>query len=189
MNYDELIKNRRSIRDYKDQPLSTDVLKELIQESTLAPSSGNGQPWQFVIVNSGSMIKRISDESKKNLLARIEADPKDYIKKYEGGLRNENFNVFYDAPALIIIGGPAGHRMLPVDCALFAVYLMNAAAARGLGTCWVNLGSDIQDPALRKELGMGPEYRIIAPIVIGYPKSIPPAPGREKASILKIIEQ
>jgi nitroreductase len=188
MDYDELLTRRRSVRDYMDQSIATDVLKELIQESTLAPSSGNSQPWQFVIVNSRPMMKRLSDESKKNLLKRIEADPKDYLKKYENGLRNENFNVFYNAPALIIIGGPAGHRMLSVDCALFAVYFMNAAAARGFGTCWINLGSDIQDPALRQELGMEHEYKIIAPIVIGYPKSIPAAPGRERASILKIIE-
>ena len=188
MDYNELIKNRRSIRDYKDQPVSIDILKEIVKESTLAPTSGTGQPWEFVIVNNRDMIKRISDESKKNLVARIEADPTDYIKKYEGGLRSDKFNVFYNAPALIIIGGPQNHKMLLVDCALFVVYVMNAAAVRGLGTCWINLGSDVRDPALRKELGMSPDYKIVAPIIIGYPKGIiPPAPKREEPVILKIV--
>ena len=126
--------------------MTTETLKEIIRESTLAPSSGNSQPWKFVIVNNMAMMKRISDESKKNLLARIEANPNDYAKRYEAALRNENYNVFYNAPALIILAGPRDYKNLLVDCALCAAYLMNAAAARGLGTCWVNLGSVYTGP-------------------------------------------
>ncbi len=187
MEYSELLKNRRSIRDFKDQPVSTDTLKEILRESTLSPSSGNSQPWKFSVINNKEMMKRISDESKKNLLDRIIANPNDDIKKYEAGLRNEGFNVFYNAPALIIVTGPANHRLLLVDCALFVAYLMNAAAARGLGTCWVNLGSDIKDKKLLGELGITEDLKIVAPIIVGYPKNIPPASAREEPVILKII--
>ena len=187
MDYLELIKNRRSVRDFKDQPVSIDILKEIIKESTLAPSSGNSQPWRFVIVNNKEMIKRISDESKKNILERIKENPEDELKKYESGLKNENFNVFYNAPALVIIAGPNSHKLLSVDCALFAAYLMNAATVRGLGTCWINLGSDIRDRALLEELGMPADIKIVAPVVVGYPVTIPPAALREKPVILKII--
>jgi nitroreductase len=189
MNYDELIKNRRSIRDYKDQPVSLDMLKEIIKESTLAPSSANSQPWKFVIITDKQMIKRISDESKKNLLSRIGENPEDYIKRYEPALKNEAFNVFYNAPALVIIAGMRSHRMLSVDCALYAAYLMNAAVSRSLGTCWINLGSDIRDRKLLDELGIEEGMDIIAPIVIGYPNNIPPALKREEPAILRIIDR
>ena len=188
MNYDELLKNRRSVRVYTEAPVATETLKDIVRESTLAPSSGNNQPWKFVIVNDRAMMKRISDESKKNLVARIEANPADYVKKYEQALRNEQYNVFYNAPALIILAGQRDWRNLLVDCALCAAYLMNACAARGLGTCWVNLGSDIRDAALRGELGLTPDLAIVAPVIVGHPQSIPAMPRREEPVILKVID-
>lgn len=188
MNYDELLKKRRSVRVFTDKPVATEMLKDIIRESTLAPSSGNNQPWRFVIVNNMAMMKRISDESKKNLLARIEANPGDYIKRYEQALRNEQYNVFYNAPALIILAGKRDYRNLLIDCALCAAYIMNAAAARGLGTCWVNLGSDIRDAAILGELGVTSDLAIVAPIIIGHPQSIPPAPKREEPVVLNIVE-
>jgi nitroreductase len=187
MDYSELLKIRRSIRAYMEKRVPTDLLLEIIRESTLAPSSGNNQVWRFVIVNNMDMMKRISDESKRNLIRRLEANPGDYIKRYESALRNESYNVFYNAPALVILLGPRDYKNLLVDCALCAAYFMNGAAARGLGTCWVNLGSDIRDGALLEEMGITPDLAIVAPIIIGYPRSIPPAPKREEPVILKVI--
>jgi nitroreductase len=187
MNYEELLKNRRSVRLYTDAPVATQMLKDIIKESTLAPSSGNNQPWRFVIVNDKATMRRISDESKKNLVTRIEANPADYIKRYEQALRNEEYNVFYNAPALIILAGQRDYRNLLIDCALCAAYLMNACASRGLGTCWVNLGSDIRDAAILGELGLAPDLAIVAPIIVGYPQNIPPVPKREEPIILKVI--
>lgn len=51
------------------------------------------------------MIEKISDESKKNILARISATPEDYAKKYQGMLKKESFNVCYNAPCLARILG------------------------------------------------------------------------------------
>ena len=188
MDYNELLKNRRSIRNFTDRPVPSDTLLEIIKESVLAPSSGNRQPWKFVIVNRRDMLKRMSDDSKKNLLARLEANPGDYIKRYENALRNENYNVYYNAPALIIVAGSRDYRNLMVDCALCAAYIMNAAAVRGLGTCWVNLGSDIRDPSLLGELGIADDVQIVAPLIIGYPASIPAAPVRKDPDIARVIE-
>ncbi|HRS76350.1 MAG TPA: nitroreductase family protein [Spirochaetota bacterium] len=187
MDYGELLEKRRSVRAFMEKGVPTDLLREIIKESTLAPNSGNNQVWRFVIVNNREMMKRISDESKKNLVARIDENPEDYAKRYENILRNESYNVFYNAPALVLLLGPRDYKNLLVDCALCASYFMNGAAARGLGTCWVNLGAVIQDPALLEELGITPDLAIVAPIIIGYPRSIPPAPKREEPVILKVI--
>ena len=66
------------------------------------------------------MLKKISDESKKNILARIAVNPNDYAKKYKGMLQNESFNVFYYAPCLVMILGFTNLKNLYVDCALAA---------------------------------------------------------------------
>jgi len=187
MEYGELLLKRRSIRNFKDTPVANEILLEMIRESTLAPSSGNSQQWKFVIVNNRGMMKRISDESKKNILKRIEENPGDHIKRYEAAMRNPDYNVFYNAPALVIIAGPADYRNLLVDCALCAGYFMNAAVSRGLGTCWVNLGSQIRDPTLRGELGLTGELRIVAPLIVGYPETIPAALERDDPVVLKTI--
>jgi len=189
MTFYELLENRRSIRSYQDSSVPVEVIREMINESTLAPSAGNEQPWRFVIVNDKEMIKKISEESKKNILARIAANPDDYAKKYERTLQNDSFNVFYNAPCLVMILGQSNLKNLYVDCALVASYFMMAAVSRSLGTCWVNLGTEIYDPEMRNELGIPDNCTIVAPIILGYPERIPPAPKRKEPEILRFITQ
>ncbi len=182
----ELLKTRRSIRSFEEKELPLSLIKEIINDSILAPSASNNQPWRFIIINDRDMIKRLSDESKRNLLRVIEGNP-DAPKNYELILRNKEFNVFYNAPCLVIIVGKRDVISLDVDCALAAGYFMFSAAARGLGTCWVNLGADLRDPEILEEIGMPDDCRIVAPIILGYPRIIPDIRPRNEPQILKII--
>src|SRR5210317_799194 len=133
----ELLKNRRSIRDFEDKKVPQNIINEIIKESCLAPSSGNGQPWRFIIVNDKDLIKSLSDDSKKNILSYIEKNPDSPTKKYEAALRSPEFNVFYNAHSLVFIVGSKQIRSLHVDCALAACYFMLSASARDLATCWI----------------------------------------------------
>ena len=187
MTFDQLLKNRRSVRNFQDKNVPVDLIHEIIAESTLAPNAGNDQPWKFIIVNEKGMMKRISDESKKNILARIDANPNDYAKKYQKMLENESFNVFYNAPCLVMILGQSDLKNLYVDCALAASYFMFAAASRGLGSCWVNLGTEVEDPGMRHELGLPQDCTIVAPLIVGYPEKVPSIPKRKQPEILKTI--
>ncbi|MFH1351197.1 MAG: nitroreductase family protein, partial [Pseudomonadota bacterium] len=71
-DFSELLKKRRAIRDYEERDVPLDMVKEIIRRSCLAPSSGNRQPWKFIIINNKAVIKRLSDENKKNLIADLE---------------------------------------------------------------------------------------------------------------------
>jgi nitroreductase len=64
---------------------------------------------------------------------------------------------------------------------------MFSAADKGLGTCWVALGANIRDPKLRAELGIPENCRIVAPIILGYPKALPAASERHEPEILRVI--
>ena len=182
-----LLRKRRSIRDYEDKEVPQKIVMEIIRESCLAPSSGNGQPWRFIIVNNREVIKKLSDESKKNLISEIEKNPESHIKKYETMLRNPNFNVFYNAPCLVYFIGRKDIRSLQIDCSLAACYFMFSAAAKGLGTCWIGLGNYIKDPELRHRIGMPEDCQMIAPVILGYPKIIPGPAERMEPQILKIV--
>src|SRR5512145_1052645 len=185
----ELLKNRRAIRDFEDKNVPMDVINAILQDSTLAPSASNNQPCRFVVVSCRKTLKALSDDSKANLLkdnadGKIKLNP-DYI----AFLKNDQFNVFYNAPCVIYVVGPSVVGSLDVDAALAASYIMFSAADKGLGTCWVALGANIRDPKLRAELGIGDNQRIVAPIILGYPKAIPPASERHAPDVLRVITE
>jgi nitroreductase len=185
--YTELLKKRRSIRNFQDKEVSLDTIKEILQESTLAPSASNGQPCKFIIIHNKEMMKKLSDESKKNLLKDFAKNKAPSNPIYADLLKKENFNVYYNAPCLIYVVGPANLRNLYYDCALMASYIMFSAVQRGLGTCWINLGAHIRDPKLRVDIGLPDDCQIVAPLIIGYPKDIPAASERHTPDILKIV--
>lgn len=187
MEWNELLIKRRSVRNFRDSPVSVELTKEIIKEACLAPSASNGQQWRFIVINNRDLMKRLSDESKSNILKTIATDPNHYSNKYEGVLKSPTFNVFYNAPCLVIIFGSKSERSTIVDCSLFASYFMLAAASRGLGTCWINLGSDIRDPKLLEEIGMPRDNVIVAPMILGYPNGAPPVPPRNEPVIVRII--
>jgi len=187
MTFANILKYRRSIRNYENKPVPEGIIIEIIKESILAPNAGNEQPWEFIIVNNKNMLKRMSDESKKNILDRMAANPNDYAGRYRGMLENDSYNVYYNAPCLVIILGQFSLKNLYLDCTLAASYLMMAATARGLGTCWVNLGGEIKDPEMITELGIPENRQIVAPIALGYPAKIPAVPKRKEPNIIKFI--
>ena len=188
MEFSELLLKRRSIRNFQETPVAPDMITSILSDSILAPSAGNEQPWKFIIVSNREMIDRISGVCKKSMLDRIAANPNDYAKKYEKMLQKESFHIFYHAPVVIYIVGERGLKNLYVDCALAASYLMMSATSKGLGSCWVNFGTEIHDPALRNELGLAKDHQVVAPIALGYPVKIPAVPRRRDPQILKVIK-
>jgi len=185
--FSEQLAKRRSIRDFEEREVPLSLVREIIDEACLAPSARNDQPWHFIIINNRDVIRRLSDESKRNILDEIDKDPASSLARYEGALRNEEFNVFWNAPCLVYIAGPGDVTSLQVDCALAAAWFMFSAASRGLGTCWIGLGSHIRDPETKTLIGLPEHFRIVAPIVLGYPRTIPKAPPRKPPSILAVI--
>ena len=187
MDFQELLVKRRAIRDYRDKPLPLCIVKDIIQDTVYAPTASNGQPCKFIIIQDRAAMKKLSDESKANFVADLVRDPSSPLKMYEETLRNEAFNVFYNAPCLVYVIGPKNVRSLDLDTALTVAYLMFSAASKGLGTCWIALGANIRNPATVKELGIPEGFRIVAPVILGYPATIPAASERHAPDIIKII--
>ncbi|HSG29139.1 MAG TPA: nitroreductase family protein [Candidatus Krumholzibacterium sp.] len=186
VDLEDILAKRRSIRRYTDEKVSYDTIVEIIDDATHAPSSGNEQPWRFIIVDDQSLMKRISDDCKKSLLERIRKDPEDYVKKYQKMLENEAFNIFYNAPAVVFIVGDRSLKNSEKNCALAAGYFMISAVARGLGTCWINFAVYITSKELLDKLGITEKDMIVAPIIIGYPEHIPDMPERKKPDVTRI---
>ena len=187
MDFETILKNRRSIRDFQNKEVPLPILKEIIQDTCLAPTASNGQPCRFIIIRNRDCIKKLSNESKKSLLDDLDRNPNLPLKQYEAALRDERFNVFYNAPCLVLFVGPKDVYSLDVDCGLTVAYFMFSATSRGLGTCWIGLGAHVRDKKILDEIGVPSGCRIVAPIIIGYPESIPAASERHSPDILKSI--
>jgi nitroreductase len=118
MDFKKFLTNRRAIRDYQNKEVPLSIIKEILQDTCLAPTASNRQPCRFIIIQDRDLMKQLSDESKDNLLADGIKNPALLSPDYEARLRDENFNVFYNAPCLVLFIGPKDVRSLDVDVAL-----------------------------------------------------------------------
>ena len=187
MDFKTLLINRRSIRDFQEKDVPLSVIKEILHDTCLAPTARNLQPCRFIIIQNREIIKRLSDESKKNILSDILQNPASPMKQLESRFRDESFNVFYNAPCLVLFIGSRDASFLDVNCALTVSYFMFSATSRGLGTCWIGSGGNIRDRKVLNEIGVPEDCRIVAPVVIGYPTTVPPASERHTPDIIKVL--
>lgn len=186
MDYKDLLKNRRSVRSFTAKKVPLKILHEIIQDTCLAPSACNGQLWRFIIIQDVILMKKLSDESKKNGLIELKNNPNSLYKRFENLFKNPDSNLFYDATSLVFICGIKGLHTRE-NCSLAAAYFMLAATERELAICWIGLADKIIDPNLSKEIGLSDDLEIVAPIIIGYPTKIPGVPKRTPI-ILKEVE-
>jgi nitroreductase len=179
MDLRETIYTRRSVREFTEQPVDDDVLRQLIDAAIQAPSAVNAQPWLFCVVRDKGLLARISREAKAAMLESGPAGsaPHDFRQL----LANPDFDIFYHAPALIVISSASEGPWAVENCALAAENLMLAARAAGMGTCWIGFAQGWLGTAHGKAaLGLPPACRPVAPIIVGYPKSRPtPVPRTE----------
>jgi nitroreductase len=177
------IYTRRSIRNYKNEPVSKEMVNKLLEAATMAPSGSNMQPWVFVVIQDVKTLQSYSDRAKALCLHWIndKPDPHDYKKIFT----NPEFNLFYNAGTLVIIYRNTGITTGFGDCCLAAQNLMLAAHAHELGACWIGFSVALFDSMdFKKELGIPLTYQAVAPIIVGYPEASTVDFSRNPPSIL-----
>jgi len=55
------ILNRKSIRKYKDIKISDEIIEQLLRAAMAAPSAGNEQPWEFIVLRDKETMKKITE--------------------------------------------------------------------------------------------------------------------------------
>jgi len=86
-------------------------------------------------------------------------------------MENKEFNIFYGAPCLVLIYGNPVSPSHVNDCTLAAQNIMLAAYEKGLGSCWVGFAMQTGNaPELKQKLGVPEKYRLVAPLLLGYPR-------------------
>lgn len=168
---------RRAVRDFRPDPVDKDVLTELCQAATLAPSYMNLQPWQFAVVADPATVAELGRKAKRHLLPQLDRSP--LFAQQRAEISAPSFEIFYNAPALIVICAGDDNPLNAIGCAMAAHSLMLAAQTMGLGSCFVSHALPwLESREGREALGLSAGQHPIAPIIIGCPAAEPLSPGR-----------
>jgi nitroreductase len=154
----ESIITRRSIRKYKKQAISEEILQKLFEAACHAPSAGNQQPWHFILLDDRKILnvihtfhpsaKMLTDADKAILVC--------------GDLNLEKFK---------------GYWM--IDCAAATQNILLAAHSLGLGACWLGLyPREGRMLGMRKLLHLPSNIIPFALVALGYAAEIKPKENR-----------
>jgi len=153
MDVYEAIRTRKSVRSYLDKAVEPEKLERVLEAGRLAPSGNNRQEWRFVVVTDPAVRRRLADDAAG--------------QRFVG-----------EAPVVIAACAETDRRNMRcgipgylLDVAIAIDHITLAAAAEGLGTCWI--GSF--DPQKTREiLGIPSEMEVVELLPLGYPRD--PAP-------------
>jgi nitroreductase len=178
----DIFKNRRSVRKYASDSIpEADILK-IIDAARMAPTSGNQQPWKFLVVRDRNKINQMKESCMKSSLLRYETNTKKELTKeqYEEKVRARLDN-YFSAPVYIIV--LTDNKSLYPDYnhwdgPLAAGYLMLAARALGYGTVFI---TDVVPESVTKEvLGIPDTYTRVCITPLGIPVEWPQSPPKKK---------
>lgn len=174
----EVIMTRRSIRDYKEEPVCREQMAKIIEAGIYAPSAMNMQPWAVRVVDNKEFIDGVT-------AIAVASNPQ--IAE-QPGFRN----LFRNAPTVAFIACPEESYSGEYDCGLLSQNMMLAAWSMGIGSCC--LGSVI--PVMNMEeakpymerLQLPEGYKLLVGIAFGYPAQDAPAAPERDASKAFYVE-
>ena len=167
----DILKNRRSIRQYKSRQISNEELDAVLEAGTYAPTANGRQSPVILAVQDPEKIKQLSKMNAKVL--------------------GQDNDPYYGAPTVLLVLAERGSQTGLVDGCSVMVNLLNAAYAVGLGSCWIAREQEMFDSQegqnLLKEWGLEGDYTGIAACLLGYPAGEHPAPAARKPNyVIKI---
>lgn len=166
------IKNRGSVRKFQKKDVPREILEKILIAAVFAPSAGNLQPWEFIVVKDSDAKKHLTEVSYDNPWLA-------------------------DAPVIIVccvnmqvagsVFAERGEKLYGIqDVAAATENMLLAAASLGLGACWVGAFSE---PGVKVILEIPDYVRPAAMIALGYPAEEPPPLHRQALADITHFEK
>ena len=156
----ETIMTRRSVRNYKQEPVDREQMAKILECGMYAPSAMNMQPWAVRVVDAPDFIEGVTNIA-------VEQNPE--LKEQEGFR-----NLFRNAPTVAFIACPVESYSGEFDCGLLSENMMLAAWSMGIGSCCLGsvvpvMNSEAAKPYMER-LQFPEEYKLMLAIAFGYPE-------------------
>jgi len=182
LSFFNVVKNRRSVRKFKPTPIPKEDIIKMLEAVRLAPTSGNQQPWKFLVIQNRQRI----EELKKECVALSVKSYKDrenpseekiaaFEKRVESGIGN-----YLSAPLYIVVLTDSNSRYPSYnhhDGSLAAGYLILAARALGYGTVYVT--DAVPESVTKKVFRIPDNFTRVCFIPVGVPESWPESPPKK----------
>lgn len=164
------MKTRRSVRAYKPEQVSDELLDQILEAGLYAASGMNNQKVVMVAVR---------DKETRDCLSRMNA-----------AVMGSDMDPFYGAPCVIVVLSDPERATWVEDGSLAVGNLMHAAHTLGLGSCWIHRAREVFDTPEGKELlkkwGLPETLRGVGHCIIGYANETPAEKPRAEGRIVKI---
>lgn len=162
------IMTRRSIRSYQPKQVEKELLEQVLQAGTYAPTGGGRQT---------PVIVAVQDEKTVQQLSRMNA-----------AVMGAKSDPFYGAPTVLVVLAERSRGTYLLDGASVITTLLNAAHAVGLGSCWVHRAKEEfeseEGKALLQQWGIEGDFEGVGHVILGYPAGDAPEPAPRKANYI-----
>ena len=148
----ELLKKRRSIRKYKEKKIEKEKIGQLIKAVLLSPSSRNLRPWEFVVVDDGDLLAKLSQSKPHG---------SEFLRSAALGI-------------VVIVDAQKSDTWIE-DSSIASIILHLTSETLGLGSCWIQIrgrqhnDSVTAEEYVRQTLNIPEKYKVESVISIGYP--------------------
>lgn len=159
------ILSRRSVRNYSSKQIKNSDMDLILKSGLYAPSAHNQQTWHFTVIQDKEIINNLNQAAKEEMLK----PEYEYLKKFA---EDENFNLFYNAPSVIIVSGEKSALAPHIDCAAAIQNMLIAAESLNIGTCWIGLVTPLfkseKAPELITQFSIPSGYELYYAVSVGY---------------------
>lgn len=180
----DLLKSRRSIRAYKPDSIPDEYIQKIIEAARWAPSGGNSQSWEFIVIKGKDLKDRIASlfmESMKSLREAELSREKDMrmpaleIEMPEPGFKSASVFILLCGDSRLNEAFPLtvyqnwGHEVFTSNLASAFLCMQLAAKSLGLGSQWVSATGKFMENDLKELLNIPKEFKIYDMMAVGYP--------------------
>lgn len=150
---------RRSIRTFHPRSISDEALNKIVDAARLAPTARNIQPWEFITVKNTQTLDSL------------------------GQVTSPNGALLSKAAACLVVLCSDTKYYLEDGCAA-TVQALLAAAALGIGSCWIAGDKKDYCELVKNLLGVPAGYKVVSLIALGYPGESPEPAKRPLKEVL-----
>lgn len=181
---DKNIMSRRTIKTFKDEPVDPEEIIELLNIAKWGPNHKITEPWRFQLY--------VGKGKEKFAQAYVDSQPTVGGEPSEKTLMKAEYYKNIPLQLVVIMSEHPQQRTWDEDYGAVSAFIQNfqlAAWERGIGMVW-RTNDWVYDPVFREGIGVKPGEKIVATLMIGYPKHIPQArPRTDIREFLTIIEE